>query len=235
MFTKEFAHAMRVMVGVCVMAVGLEATAGTVLYGNAPMLTDSVASFSDAGRPQYTTDDFIVSGTSDFAITQIRWWGRYFEAGDASAVTAEGTDNFYLQIYQDTGAGPAIDPWYELEIGSIARTQVATAGGVPLFEYIYALTQPLKIDGNTRYFLSVLHDNGIDDPQFGMLWSTPSSFSDPRWWRTNEASPWSATGFNTSFELVGHAIPEPATIALVGLGLLGSVVRRGPRKDNETA
>jgi hypothetical protein len=210
----------------CVLFAGREATAATVLYGTVPQLTSSLASFADAGRPQFTADDFIFATGQDYAITQVRWWGRYFEAGNVSAITSDGLDNFYLQFYLDTGTGPETAPWIEIAMGAAARTPVAEPGGVPVFEFNHTLVNPVVLPGGTRHFLSIVHDNNIDDPQFAWLWATPSSFSDPRWWRTDTDAPWRATGFNTAFELIGRPIPEPATAALLGMSLLGMAVRR---------
>lgn len=164
------------------------AAATTILYSNQPMLTDSVASFADTGRPQYVADDFSFTAGENYRITEIRWWGRYFLVGDVSAITDEGADNFFLTLYNDTGTGPETTPWLELELGAVARTEVAQPGGVPIFEYTLLLSQPLYITGGERNFLSIHSDNGLNDPQFGMLWATPSNYSDPRWWRTDETA-----------------------------------------------
>ncbi len=200
------------------------ASAGQVLFVNAPLLTNDLGFFSDARWPEWQADDFILSGGPAFSVTGIAWWGRYFLQGHAGAVTPEGSDDFVLRFYDMQGGGPAQTHFLEIPVGYVPRQQVTTSSnGVPLFRWEVALPQPVLLDADTPYAFSVFNRGGqVSDPVFAPLWSSPANWGDPRWRRTVETAPWQKSGYNFAFELTGDVVPEPSALLVLlgGFGLL---------------
>lgn len=191
------------------------------LYYNAPLITSDLGFFSDARFPEFQADDFYVDGELPYSVTSVKWWGRYFKQGAATAVTPEGSDNFIIRFFEKDGAGPALSPFTSFTAGAVARVDAGTSGnGVPLFSFHYSLPNELLLNGGQTYYISIVNFGGIvDDPVFSILWSTPLDWTGhPRWRRTNEANPWQLSGYNTAFQLNGEVVPEPASLLVLGAG-----------------
>jgi hypothetical protein len=78
------------------------------------------------------------------------------------------------------------------------------------------------LNAGERYFFSVFNDNNDKtDPNFAILWSSTKEAVNPRWFRQNTTRDWTVSGsnVNTSFQLTGHAVPEPGSLLMMSLGL----------------
>jgi hypothetical protein len=194
---------------VCSLALAGTAEASLV-FGNGPP-DQSGASDMNAFLE---ADSFVVG--SSVNITQIQFWGDQVDSTDYAGST-------YWGIYTDASGVPGS----ALFSGNPVLTGTdngAGAFGLEQFAYQFAVNVSV---GPGTYWL-VLHNgpiNTIPTTDFYWAWesgvagnSQSSDLSLPTNWAANDAA--------LAFQLTGTATPEPASMCLVGGGLLAALLAR---------
>lgn len=168
-------------------------------------------------------DDFSLA-EGFHTIADIHWWGVY-----ATANTA-GTDDFTVRIFEDDGGAPGTTPFFELAAGEVDRTVFGVSNiGLTVYRYDL-LIDPLVLTPNTTYWLSILN-NTSSDINDDWYWSEALDLGN-NWTRTEDGGAWSQEiNAELAFYLTGSSavVPEPASVGLLGLGLLGLIARKRSR------
>lgn len=218
---------------------GAAANRAALLWDNGAATGNALSSQMDLAYPfdSQTADDFRLAdqngGAGPYVITDVHWDGVYWNGFPGNP--AQG---FNIQFYADAGNKPTGGPGNPngtavttqfIPIGSTNET--ATVNG---FSYDTVLTLPFLATATTRYWLGV---QAVLDftPQWGWSVSTlqqgiESQFGFP----LLGANYWVPSGdvlgarVDQAYTLGGFEIPEPTTLALLGLGAL-AIGRRGRR------
>ena len=198
-----------------VMTGGWSAQASTIFDSGA--VTEHIR-ISDVALNIFQAHDFsLVQGSS--VITDVHWSGAYRFNVEPAA------DNFTIEIYTDVGGVPSLGPAiHSINVGDVGRTDTGTVltFDTPdrnLFAYSADIA-PITLAAGTTFWLSIF--NNVPE-QWG--WGVQTAIGNHV--DRSGAGAWvvNAPGFRDlmDFQLTDDALaaPEPSTLALLGLGLLG--------------
>lgn len=156
-------------------------------------------------------DNFTLTNTS--AIADVHWQGGYFNPGEQGNITA-----FTISFWPDVAGEPGPDPLFTAVIpGNANETFVGDEWFGPIFDYGVDLTTPFVALADTTYWLSIVPDLAFP-PQWG--WYTGVG-GDGKGVIDFFSLGRIELQTDFAFSLTGSVIPEPASLTLFSLGLIG--------------
>lgn len=205
------------------------APAGTI-YDNGGPLENGGTGASDldpfsADIYQEIADDFTLSATA--TINGVNWWGAYTPNNQSGAVP----DDFTIRIIDNLFNLVA-----EINVGTVARFNTGLDNALGLDIYGYEVTfSPFALTAG-QYLLSIVN-NTVGDGDFERWsWqSTANITGNIGQFRRSDGVPltgyggWQDASSDFAFNIT--AVPEPGTLALLGIGLLGIGLSRRREKS----
>lgn len=197
-------------------------------------------------------DDWI--SLDGYPISGVRWWGSYIDNQLFSP------DGFHINMYDNNDMGTpgdstddmpgVLQKFYWFSLGETHETFLSQdAGGEDVYEYWVSLGNSwpdwFKQNLDERYWISIVADATDGDPSTIWGWhsstglegfpglstavtgfvldGSPRAEGDPAQWRHLD--------YEMSFVLVTNwCIPEPSTLAMLGMGIVGLICFRRRRR-----
>lgn len=202
-------------------------------------ITGSTSYFASSPRSAFGADTFTTgdAGAGNvWAINQFRWTAVFLQAGTY-------TRNYTIRIWGTVNpTGAAGDPVFSNLLGTWSFSGTTTPATVPSATTFTTAAQatPLILQSNTTYGVEIdLRNGAASDPNLllGYRNAAPlvGTSDNGFFWDENGdgviqfGESRNGSGFtngNLSFAALGSAVPEPTTIAAVGLGLLAMMRKR---------
>jgi hypothetical protein len=213
MSIKKFAVATFIAINIATVSV---AQAGVVFNGGAP---DQLNGYFADTNNSYTAAATIATLSSNVTFNGINWWGGFYPNAGTT-----GNDAFTLQILSNNSLNP----------GSVLDTVVLGSGngtltGATLLgnpEYSYqASFAPITLTAGS-YFISL--SNSYNATSDSWIWETTSNGPQLNGALFNGTNWYYQAGESLAYNLTGtpSSVPEPASIALLGIGLLAMSLGR---------
>ena len=211
-----------VFVSFLVLTLARPASAATIF--SQPYPGPAPGTVSDSGHGQLAADDFTLLTTS--ILTDFHWWGSYTSTPDP--LTAP-IDSFSLTFFPDLASLISATGGVTANLTNIVRTSIGdfTPAGNAIFSYTADFVTGLAFSPGTYVVLLV----GNSGPQFFGWTDRPDGSAFVRL-----GGNWFVNTHGQAFEITGIAVPEPATLLLLGIGVVSAAARRrSTRRSNAPA
>lgn len=201
------------------------ANASTIVYEQARALgpQDSdlagYASYANAADSFKTFENFVLP--IDALVTDVHWFGFY---GNFDPPVSN-VESFLIEFFGDASGAPgALLLSQTFVAGAFTEAAVAAdPAGLPnQFEYgVDPLSTPFAVTGGIAYWVA------IQATLVGtQAWHLRAGIADGVLFQQNGALAQLPGHHNVAFSLTTSAVPEPATLSLLALGLAGGAVQR---------
>jgi hypothetical protein len=175
---------------------------------------------------QRLAEAFVLPSMSN--LSDVNWWGRS-EGSFFHDLT--NMSNFTIAIFADAGAIPGTQVFSAtVPVASVTPTVVGTdSSGNDIYNFDFGFGSGLTLDRGT-YWLSVGTEN-VDPNGDGFYWQASQERISGNFAADNGVSgSWGTSGFaDLALQVNGAPVPEPASIAAIGLGIAGLLRRRSKR------
>lgn len=184
-----------------------------------------VSDMGEAPFSQQMGDDFTLD-TSANVIEDVHWWGWY----GIPLAAQPAPDNFSIRIFEINAGAPDVDPLFDINVGSVGRAKTDILVDYSIFpggdfrqvyEYWVDIAA-IELDPDIPYLLSIVNDTSGTASYDEWAWSTTLdySLSGNSHLRATDGDQW-GPGVEQELAFKLTAAPEPATTALIGLGIAG--------------
>jgi hypothetical protein len=166
-------------------------------------------------------DDFTLTGPA--IVDDVHWQGGYFNPGTQGTITS-----FTITFWSDNAGQPGAQLLSETIPGTANETFVGNQFFGPVYNYSVNLSVPFLATGGTQYWLSIVPTMTLP-PQWG--WHTGTG-GDGLAYQDFFGDRTALADVDFAYDLTGTAVPEPASLGLVGLAILAltACLRRRSRQ-----
>lgn len=209
------------------------AAAAPVVFEQSPAngVSSAWTSHLGVGQGGYQAfDDFSVGRGA--TIGQVSWHGTYFTAGDGGLRGAQpNTEVWTVEFWSGNAAGPMQRLYsQDHDPAQVTRTWVQkvdpTGLNMDLYAFTLDLAQDFDAEAGQTYWFSVVSKAGSFSPFFSWTNADPAgaTFQHMQDGQGQVLAGLVRNG-DRAFSLRSHAVPEPASVALVALALLAGGLR----------